>query len=86
MTSQRIERTWIRTGGSGANGLSIIALFVVFTIILYVHAMMIQFYTWIIFYFPLKNGIKDKFEQISSCDFCTCRIQQLKYGMLSLVS
>ena len=56
--------------------LSIIALFVVFTIMLYVRAMMIQFCTWIIFYSPLKNGIKDKFEQISSCDFYTCRIQQ----------
>lgn len=46
---------------------------------------MIQFWTWIIFYFLLKNGIKDKFEQISSCDFYTCRTQQQKYGMLSLV-
>ena len=24
MTSQRVERTWIRTGGSGANGLIIL--------------------------------------------------------------
>ena len=26
MTSQRVQRTWIRTGGSGANGLSIMEI------------------------------------------------------------